>query len=118
VVTARDAALLAHIAVGGLRSTDLARHPGVASSTVSEAVQRLIKLGLIVVRPRPTDHRARELVLTAQGEAAISAQSVLDAGRVCEALGILSAAQHRTAVGGLWLLADAAAHATEVRKRP
>jgi DNA-binding transcriptional ArsR family regulator len=56
-----DADLLVHIAVGGLRSSELAEHLGLARSTVSEAVTRLRALGLVVSRDCATDRRAKPL---------------------------------------------------------
>jgi DNA-binding transcriptional ArsR family regulator len=60
-ITGQDADLLVHIAVGGLRSSELAEHLGLARSTVSEAVARLRTLGLVVSRDCATDRREKPL---------------------------------------------------------
>lgn len=106
-ITGRDASILAHVAVGELRPGDLAGHLGLASSTISEAVKRLIGLELVAVRLLAHDGRAKTLRITGAGRAAIENQSVLDAGVVALALKSLSPTKRRKAVDGLRILADA-----------
>jgi DNA-binding MarR family transcriptional regulator len=104
----RDGALLAHLdELAGVRPTDLARHLGVARSTVSAALERLAGLGLARLLPAPRDRREREIRLTAQGARALAKASVLDARRVAALLSRLSPTERRCAVRGLSLLARA-----------
>jgi DNA-binding MarR family transcriptional regulator len=107
-ITGHDADLLVLIAVGGLRSSELAEHLGLARSTVSEAVTRLRRLGLVVSRDCATDRRAKALEITASGKSAIAMRSVLDVQLVRGVLKGLTAVQCQRAVEGLRLLADAA----------
>jgi len=86
----------------------LARHLGVAASTISAAIRRLESLGYITRTPRAMDRRTIELRLTAMGDKAMAATSVLDQRRVAKMLGRLSSSECRRAVKGLELLAGAA----------
>jgi DNA-binding MarR family transcriptional regulator len=112
-ITGRDASILAHVAIAELRPRDLARHLGLAASTVSEAVKRLIGLQLIDVRLPSNDRRAKTLRITATGRQAIAGGSVLDAAVVQAALQSLSPSRRRKVVEGLKILADAASIARQ-----
>ena len=116
-ITGRDASILAHIAVGELRPRDLVNHMGLARSTVSEAINRLIGLQLVEVRPASGDRRAKALRITASGKAAIEHQSVLDAALVAAALKRLTRANRRTVVAGLKLLADTSSAIRQTAKQ-
>jgi DNA-binding MarR family transcriptional regulator len=108
-LSAKDSAVLAHLDERrGLTAGRLARHLGVAASTLSAAIQRLGRLGYITRTPRPRDRRTVDLRLTALGSEAMAATSVLDRRRVASLLGRLSAPESRRAVAGLALLARAA----------
>src|SRR6185436_5072041 len=86
-ITTRDATFLAHIAEDGLRAPDvLARHLGLARSTVSEELKRLRALGLVQMDSAEGDGRRRRIQLTEAGRQAIAGSSVLDAERVSAVL--------------------------------
>lgn len=116
-ITARDATFLAHIADGATSTPDtLARHLGLARSTVSEALTRLRALGLVTMASAPGDARRRRIALTDGGRRAIVGANVLDEARVGAVLGKLSAAERKAAVRGLHLLAKASRALTEADK--
>ena len=107
-LTARDATLLVHVDAEGSSPATLARHLGVAPSTLSAAVARLADAGLLRVDPDPADARRRLIRLTEAGQAVIGDENVLDAGRLAALLARMTAADRRRAVDGLKLLAAAA----------
>lgn len=107
-LTARDATLLAHVEESGSSPAALARHLGIAPSTLSAAVAGLAGHGLLRVEANPTDARRRLILLTEEGRAAIGDENVLDARRLAAVLARLSTAERRRAVDGLKLLAAAA----------
>ena len=86
----------------------LAKHLGVAGSTLSAAITRLADLGYLTTLPAPSDKRQRELRLTARGAEAIASTSVLDATRVEQLLHQIAPRNRAAAVRGLQLLAQAA----------
>ena len=108
-LTSRDASLLAHVEdSAGSTPATLARHLGISPSTLSAAISRLEAQGMLVVRPDRADARRRRVGLTPAGRAAIADASVLDRERVAALLETLSAAERRSAVDGLKLLAEGA----------
>ena len=108
-LSATDSTLLAHLdEARPMRVTALARHLGVAPSTVSAAVNRLAGLGYVTQTRSSTDGRAIELTLSKKGASAMQASSVLDTALVRRALGRLSAPDREHALEGLTLLARAA----------
>ena len=107
-LTARDGTLLAHIDEGGSSPARLARHLGIARSTLSAALARLEAGGLLRLEPHPSDARRRIIQLTQAGREAVARDSVLDPERVESLLGRLSPPERRRAVEGLALLAAAA----------
>ena len=86
----------------------LAKHLGVAASTLSAAIARLAGLGYLTSQPAASDKRQRELRLTARGSEAIASTSVLDAERVEQLLHHIAPKDRAAAVRGLQLLAQAA----------
>lgn len=105
----RDSAILAHVEPGSpSNARDLARHMGIGAPTMSAALARLERAGYLERAPRDRDRRVRELRLTDRGQRAMSATSVLDAGRVAALLERLTAGERKRAVEGLRLLAQAA----------
>jgi DNA-binding MarR family transcriptional regulator len=108
-LTARDGTLLAHVEdPEGSSPARLARHLGVAPSTLSAALSRLEAGGLLRLDADPADARRRIVRLTDAGRQAFSRDSVLDPERVSELLSRMAPADRRKAVEGLKLLGDAA----------
>ena len=108
-LSAKDSAFLAHLDVKRSVTTGrLARHLGVAASTLSAAAGRLESLGYIARTPKERDRRTIQIRLTELGARAMSATSVLDHQRVAAMLGRLASSERRRAVKGLELLAKAA----------
>ena len=108
-ISSQDASILVHLdREFGLSPRDLARHLGVAPSTLSAAISRLSKLGYLSSDANAKDKRRRELRLTARGAEAIAATSVLDADRVRLLMGKLTPPERKAALHGLALLARAA----------
>ena len=58
---------------GPLRSIDLAMAFGYAPRTVTEAIDGLERDGLVRRTPDPDDRRAKRIILTSAGEAAVKA---------------------------------------------
>ena len=107
-LTERDSSLLAHLDDSGTSPAALARHLGVAPSTLSAALARLEGRGLLSVEADGTDGRRRRVRLTAAGREAIASHSVLDADRLAAMLARMGPAERRKAVEGLQALAAAA----------
>jgi len=108
-LSAHDSTLLAHLDESRATTAgDLARHLGVAASTLSAALARLEKLGHLTRTPARRDRRIIELRLTVQGAEAMADTSVLDRRRVAAVLAELSPREQKRAVAGLVLLARAA----------
>lgn len=105
-LTSREAGVLAHVG-DGVGAGALARHLGVAPSSLSALLKRLSGLGLVEDGPT-ADARQRQLRLTDAGRSALAADGVLDPDRVAALLGLLSPDERRQAVEGLGLLAQAA----------
>lgn len=104
-----DSTLLAHLdEQHAVRPTVLARHLGVAASTLSAAIARLAAHGYVIQRRDQADGRAIDLRLSRKGAQAMQASSVLESPRVKQMLAKLSAADRKLALGGLALLARAA----------
>ena len=108
-ISSQDASVLVHLdREVGIRPGELAKHLGVAASTLSATISRLEKLGYLSSNPIETDKRQRELKLTSRGAEAISATSVLNAERVRSLVQKLTREERDTVVKGLTLLARAA----------
>jgi MarR family transcriptional regulator, organic hydroperoxide resistance regulator len=108
-LSAADSTLLAHLDEDdAVRPTALAKHLGLAASTLSAAIARLAALGYVVQRRAERDGRAIDLRLSAKGASAMQASSVLEPSRVKRMLGGLNAGERRRALEGLALLARAA----------
>jgi DNA-binding MarR family transcriptional regulator len=107
-LTSREASFLTHIEPGGTSPAALAGHLGIARSTLSAALTRLARLGLIATEADAADARRKWVRLTAAGRAAIAGDSVLDAARVAAVLAAMAPDERRRAVDGLKLLAAAA----------
>jgi MarR family transcriptional regulator, organic hydroperoxide resistance regulator len=108
-LSATDSTLLAHLdEERAVRPTVLARHLGVAASTLSAAMARLTGHGYIIQQRDAADRRAIGLLLSAKGAKAMQASSVLESLRVKRMLGRLTVAERKRALDGLALLARAA----------
>ena len=108
-LSSADSTLLAHLDERRpVRSTTLARHLGLANSTLSAAIARLAAHGYVMQSRDAADKRAIELRLSRKGAAAMQASSVLDTARVQRMLQQLNAAERKRALDGLALLARAA----------
>jgi DNA-binding MarR family transcriptional regulator len=115
-LSARQAGILDHLdetEPTGLLA--LARHMGVTASTMSLAVDRLVRGGYVRRERDPRDGRRVNLRLTAAGLRVRREKSVLDPELVASLLGRLSAAERQEAVRGLELLARAADEVTADR---
>jgi DNA-binding MarR family transcriptional regulator len=93
----------------------LAKHMGVTASTMSIAVDRLVKLGYVVRELDDADRRRVRLRLTDSGVRVCAESSVLEPDLVQEMLDQLSAAERRDALKGLALLARGAMAAQHTR---
>ena len=108
-LAATDSTLLAHLDEReSVRATSLAKHLGLAASTLSAAIARLAALGYVVQRRGTDDGRAVDLLLSVKGAAAMQASSVLESSRVKKMLGRLTPAERKRALDGLALLGKAA----------
>jgi DNA-binding MarR family transcriptional regulator len=108
-LSSHDSSVLAHLDEAKPTSAGaLAKHLGVAASTLSATLSRLEQLGHLQRRARRGDRRQVEILLTATGARAMAEASVLDRRRLAGMLNELSDAQCRRAVAGLGLLARAA----------
>lgn len=117
-ISSQDASILVHLDRDfGLSPRALAKHLGVAPSTLSAAIARLADLGYLTNEPNDTDRRKRELRLTARGAEAIASTSVLDAERVRRLLQKLKPAERKAALNGLALLARAARRLNDKEKQ-
>jgi DNA-binding MarR family transcriptional regulator len=101
----RDASVLAHLdELSPVGVGTLARHLGVGPPTVSEAIDRLVELGLV---DRRRLGRRVELRMTPAGVAHMQAGSVLDAERLDALLAAIPAREREAAVRGIERLAIA-----------
>ena len=108
-LSSHDSAILSHLdRASGLSPRRLAKHLGVAPSTLSASIKRLEHLGYLTSSAADGDKRRREIRLTEHGAEAMSATSVLDRDRVSGLLQKLKASDRRAALNGLALLAAAA----------
>jgi DNA-binding MarR family transcriptional regulator len=108
-LSAKDSMLLAHLdEKEPISAGELARHSGVAASTMSATLQRIEAQGYIQRTPKANDRRNVELRLTPRGAEAMAATSVLDEKHVHGVLAHLTPTQRKSALAGLALLARAA----------
>lgn len=108
-LSSHDSAILSHLSrASGISPRSLAKHLGVAPSTLSASIKRLTNLGYLTCEAPANDKRRREILLTERGEEAMSATSVLDGERVRAMLNKLKPDDRKVALNGLALLAGAA----------
>ena len=108
-VSARDSAILVHLDTTRVTNlSPLARHLGLATSTLSEAVSRLSRLGYIEKTPAAgPDRRSIGLRLTEKGADAVQAGSVLETARLHAALRRVPPRDRQVICRGLARLATA-----------
>src|SRR5688572_20723257 len=100
----RDSAILAHLdEMKSITPALLAKHLGIARSTMSEALKKLIALGF-VLRAAP---RSAAVVLSDLGARAVQETSVLESDRLAGALARVPARDRQLICSGLQRLADA-----------
>lgn len=108
-LSATDSTLLAHLdEEEPVRATALARHLGLAASTLSAAIARLAALGYVEQRRDARDRRVIQLLLSTKGAAAMQASSVLESARVRKMLAHLTPGERHRALDGIELMAWAA----------
>src|SRR5579862_2549713 len=79
----RDGAVLAHLdELSPVTAGALARHLGVGPSTITEAIDHLVTLGLATRGRAAPDRRVVDLRITPLGVERMRASSVLDAARI------------------------------------
>jgi DNA-binding MarR family transcriptional regulator len=116
-VSARQASILSHLdSVEPTPLSQLASHMGVTVSTMSIAVDRLLRQGYVVRDRAESDARVRHVRLTTAGERLRAAQKVLEPQLVRAMLSRLSPAERRDALRGLELLGTAAREQTKERR--
>ena len=109
VLSSHQAGILDHLdEIESTTLAGLARHSGVTASTMSIAIERLVRRGYVLRARDSADGRKVQLRLSAAGAAIRAANSVLDAERVRAMLGHLSETDMADALRGLELLAGAA----------
>jgi DNA-binding MarR family transcriptional regulator len=96
--------------------SQLASHLGVTVSTMSLAVDRLVRQGYVARDRAETDARVRHVRLTPAGERLRTAQKVLEPRLVRAMLSHLSPADRRAALHGLELLGAAAREQVKSRR--
>ena len=108
-LSARDSEILVHLDRDRPTSlSSLARHMDLASSTLSEAVTKLVLHGYLSKTSRSgRDRREVGIVLTPKGVSAVRATSVLEAARLRAVLQRMPAREVASAVRGLTRLAHA-----------
>jgi DNA-binding MarR family transcriptional regulator len=106
----RDAAILAHLdEETPTIPSRLARHMGIARSTLSEALKRLVALGYVAgtSNGKASSTRLTGVALTARGARAICNTSVLETKRLHRALSSLSDRDLKAIATGMARLAAA-----------
>jgi DNA-binding MarR family transcriptional regulator len=107
-LSARDAEVLVHLnRREPVRLTSLARHLGLAASTLSTAIAHLERMGYVEKAVAPDDRRAVALRLTSQGVSAVRSASVLEPARLGAVLRRMTPVDRRCAIEGLSRLASA-----------
>lgn len=76
---------------GPVRSTDIASALGQAPRTVTEAIDGLERDGLVRRAPDPDDRRAKRILITPEGEAAVAASQPIRAKFLVDVFSVLDA---------------------------
>lgn len=102
-LSARDSSILAHLdEVTPIAPAQLAKHLGIARSTMSEALKRLVALGFV-----GRAERSPAVLLLDKGRRAISDTSVLEFARLHAVLASVPARDRELICRGMQRLADA-----------
>jgi DNA-binding MarR family transcriptional regulator len=114
----RDSQILVHLeSPTPLPVSLLARHMGLAASTVSEATKKLERFGYVArCVADGGDRRRVGLALTEKGRAAVQHASVLETGRLRTVLRRLSSRDLRQVIGALSRLARACGPSIEEKR--
>jgi len=108
-LSAHQASILDHLdETEAVTLMGLAKHMGVTPSTMSLAIERLVRRGYVLRERNSGDRRRLELRLSAAGERIKEASSVLEPARVRALLARMPQPQREDALHGLELLARAA----------
>lgn len=111
-LSAHQASILDHLdSVEPTSLNALAAHMGVTASTMSLAIDRLVRQRYVIRTRDPEDGRRVHLRLTEGGERIKQASSVLDPSRVRALLRHLSPVEREDGLRGLQILARAAGQA-------
>ena len=102
-LSARDSSILAHLdEIHPIAPAQLAKHLGIARSTMSEALKRLVALGFV-----GRAGRTASVLLLDKGRRAISETSVLEFARLQAILAAVPARDRELICRGMQRLADA-----------
>jgi DNA-binding MarR family transcriptional regulator len=121
-LSARDGSILSHLDEHEpIAPARLATHLGIAKSTLSEALKRLIALGYVRRAGErddtERDRRFTAVTLTRRGAQAIQQTSVLETNRLAEVLATLPDRELQRITAGMTLLARACRHYSERTSR-
>jgi DNA-binding MarR family transcriptional regulator len=109
LLSAHQASILDHLdGAEAVTLMGLAKHMGVTPSTMSLAIERLVRRGYVLRERSSGDRRRLELRLSLAGERIKEASSVLEPARIRALLARLPKSQRQAALNGLGLLARAA----------
>lgn len=103
----KHSAVFAQIEAEGSRLTDLARRAGMTPQAMGELVDELEELGYVTRQPDPKDRRAKLIVLTPTGWAAVEAANQAIVGLEARIDDILGETGHATLRRLLGRLLDA-----------
>ncbi len=92
----KHSAVFAQIHPDGSRLTELARRANMTPQAMGELVDELGELGYLTREPDPTDRRAKLIVLTERGRAAVEAGKQTIVGLEARIDEMLGEAGHRT----------------------
>lgn len=92
----KHSAVFAQIDPKGSRLTDLAHRANITPQAMGELIDELEDLGYVIRQPHPNDRRAKLIVLTANGRAAVEAGQQTIVGLENRITEILGAEGHET----------------------
>ena len=106
----RESAVMSHLSWDESRTpAQLAEHLGIRTSTLSEAIDKLVQRGFVERRVDPDDRRRVKYRLTGAGQDVLDSSSVLSNERLHSVVERLAPDDRERAVAGLELLARACA---------